>query len=90
MIYLILMFVFWISMCVYTVIIAKEFNKKRNRTKSISSNDILSAFMFLALLSIIWPLVLLLYIIKKIIGKIIGEEMLNLKKTMIIFLTDLY
>lgn len=89
MIYPILVIIFWISICVYTVIVAREYNKKQKRDKQISSSDILFIFVLFALVSIIWFFVSLLYIIKVIIGKIIGEkEAPNLKKTIITFLTE--
>ena len=90
MIYPILTFVFWISMCAYAVIVAREYNKKQKRGKQISSSDILFTFVLFALVpSIVWPFVSLLYIIKVIIGKIIEEkEAPNLKKIIITFLTE--
>lgn len=89
MIYPILAIIFWISMCVYTVIVAREYNKKRKRDKQISSSDILFIFVLFAPVSIIWFFVSLLYIIKVIIGKIIEEkEAPNLKKMIITFLIE--
>lgn len=89
MIYPILVIIFWVSMCAYTVIVAREYNKKQKRGKQISSLDILFIFVLFALVSIIWFFVSLLYIIKVIIGKIIEEkEAPNLKKMIITFLIE--